>query len=91
MASRMESLYPVDIERRYASLDRIRDRTQFYEDGKSPVEFVRTGQAGLASAWSRTHCPAGCRVAGEATLERRACLVPTPGLSRAVRPTGTWR
>jgi putative spermidine/putrescine transport system substrate-binding protein len=53
-----EELYPIDTERAYASLDRIRESTQFYEDGKTPVEFVRTGQAGLASAWSvRTTLP----------------------------------
>lgn len=51
-------LYPLDTARAFASLDRIRDATQFYEDGKTPVEFVRTGQAGLASAWSvRTALP----------------------------------
>lgn len=48
----IDTLYPLDTARAFASLDRIRDATQFYEDGKSPVEFVRTGQAGLASAWS---------------------------------------
>ncbi len=54
----LEKLYPLDVPRAFASLDRIRDATQFYEDGKSPVEFVRTGQSGLASAWSvRTDLP----------------------------------
>ncbi len=54
----LDKLYPLDVPRAFASLDRIRDATQFYEDGKSPVEFVRTGQAGLASAWSvRTDLP----------------------------------
>ena len=54
----VSELYPLDVPRAFASLDRIRDATQFYEDGKSPVEFVRTGQAGLASAWSvRTELP----------------------------------
>jgi putative spermidine/putrescine transport system substrate-binding protein len=48
----MDALYPLDTARAFDSLDRIRDATQFYEDGKTPVEFVRTGQAGLASAWS---------------------------------------
>jgi putative spermidine/putrescine transport system substrate-binding protein len=53
-----DDLYPIDTARAFASLDRIRDATQFYEDGKTPVEFVRTGQAGLASAWSvRTALP----------------------------------
>lgn len=54
----MDKLYPLAIPRAFASLDRIREHTDFYEDGKSPVEFVRTGQAGLASAWSvRTDLP----------------------------------
>jgi putative spermidine/putrescine transport system substrate-binding protein len=53
-----DELYPLDTARAFASLDRIREATQFYEDGKTPVEFVRTGQAGLASAWSvRTALP----------------------------------
>jgi len=53
-----DALYPIDTVRAFASLDRIRDATLFYEDGKSPVEYVRTGQAGLASAWSvRTALP----------------------------------
>jgi putative spermidine/putrescine transport system substrate-binding protein len=54
----IDALYPIDIERALAALDRIREATEFYEDGKTPVEFVRTGQAGLASAWSpRTALP----------------------------------
>ena len=54
----MESLYPLDVARAFAALDRIRDSTDFYEDSKLPVEFVRTGQVGLASAWSvRTSLP----------------------------------
>lgn len=53
-----DELYPLDTTRAFESLERIRSATQFYEDGKSPVEFVRTGQAGLASAWSvRTALP----------------------------------
>ncbi|MEJ7902454.1 MAG: extracellular solute-binding protein, partial [Thermomicrobiales bacterium] len=54
----IDQLYPLDTVRAFASLDRVRDATEFYEDGKTPVEFVRTGQAGLASAWSvRTALP----------------------------------
>lgn len=53
-----DELYPLDTARAFVSLERIRDATEFYEDGKTPVEFVRTGQAGLASAWSvRTALP----------------------------------
>lgn len=51
-------LYPLDTRRAFASLERIRDVTIFYEDSKQPVEFVRTGQVGLASAWNvRTDLP----------------------------------
>jgi len=52
------NLYPLDTRRAFASLERIREATIFYEDGKQPVEFVRTGQVGLASAWNvRTDLP----------------------------------
>jgi putative spermidine/putrescine transport system substrate-binding protein len=51
-------LYPLDTERAFASLERIRKVTLFYEDSKQPVELVRTGQVGLASAWNvRTALP----------------------------------
>jgi putative spermidine/putrescine transport system substrate-binding protein len=51
-------LYPLDTERAFASLERIREATLFYEDSKQPVELVRTGQVGLASAWNvRTALP----------------------------------
>jgi putative spermidine/putrescine transport system substrate-binding protein len=46
-------LYPLDIERAFASLDRIRDHVAvWYEDGKQPVELVIAGQVGMASAWN---------------------------------------
>jgi putative spermidine/putrescine transport system substrate-binding protein len=47
-----DELYPLDIERAFTSLERIRAATRFYEDSKQPVELVRTGQVGLASAWN---------------------------------------
>ncbi|MGI8485486.1 MAG: extracellular solute-binding protein [Thermomicrobiales bacterium] len=51
-------LYPLDTLRAFASLAKIREATIFYEDSKQPVELVRTGQVGLASAWSvRTDLP----------------------------------
>ena len=54
----IDKLYPLDTERAFASLGRIRDATLFYEDSKQPVELVRTGQVGLASAWTvRTTLP----------------------------------
>jgi putative spermidine/putrescine transport system substrate-binding protein len=48
----IEALYPLDVPRAFASLERIREATIFYEDSKQPVELVRTGQVGLASAWN---------------------------------------
>jgi putative spermidine/putrescine transport system substrate-binding protein len=51
-------LYPLDVERAFARLETIREATLFYEDSKQPVELVRTGQVGLASAWTvRTNLP----------------------------------
>ncbi len=48
----MDALYPLDVPRAFGSLERIREATIFYEDSKQPVELVRTGQVGLASAWN---------------------------------------
>jgi len=54
----MQDLFPLDIDRAFANLERLRDATLFYEDSKQPVELVRTGQVGLASAWTvRTTLP----------------------------------
>lgn len=53
-----DQLYPLDVPRAFAKLEAIRDATIFYEDSKQPVELVRTGQVGLASAWNiRTVLP----------------------------------
>jgi putative spermidine/putrescine transport system substrate-binding protein len=47
------ALYPLDIERAFASLDRIRSHVEvWYEDGKQPVELVVAGEVGMASAWN---------------------------------------
>jgi putative spermidine/putrescine transport system substrate-binding protein len=49
----MANLYPLDIERAFQSLNKIRDHvTVWYEDGKQPVELVIAGQVGMASAWN---------------------------------------
>lgn len=54
----MDELYPLDTERAFRSLEKLREATLFYEDSKQPVELVRTGQVGLASAWTvRTILP----------------------------------
>ena len=47
-----DDLFPLDVPRAFAALERIREATIFYEDNKQPVELVRTGQVGLASAWN---------------------------------------
>lgn len=46
-------IYPIDVERAFASLDRIRDHViTWYEDGKQPIELILAGQVGMASAWN---------------------------------------
>jgi putative spermidine/putrescine transport system substrate-binding protein len=54
----MNELYPLDVDRALKKLEQIRNATLFYEDSKQPIELVRTGQVGLASAWTvRTNLP----------------------------------
>lgn len=54
----MDELYPLDVDRAFKKLETIREATLFYEDSKQPIELVRTGQVGLASAWTvRTNLP----------------------------------
>jgi putative spermidine/putrescine transport system substrate-binding protein len=49
----MDKLYPLDIERAFANLDRIRDNViSWYEDGKQPIELLLAEQVGIASAWN---------------------------------------
>lgn len=53
-----DELYPLDVERAFSVLESLREATLFYEDGRQPVELIRTGQVGLASAWTvRTSLP----------------------------------
>ncbi|HLU35087.1 MAG TPA: extracellular solute-binding protein [Thermomicrobiales bacterium] len=54
----MDELYPLEVDRAFRKLESIREATLFYEDSKQPIELVRTGQVGLASAWTvRTNLP----------------------------------
>jgi putative spermidine/putrescine transport system substrate-binding protein len=47
-----DALYPLDVERAFASLDRIRDHVIiWWEESKEPIELVAVGQTGMASAW----------------------------------------
>jgi putative spermidine/putrescine transport system substrate-binding protein len=55
----MADLYPLDIERAFANLEKIRPHVlHWWEDGKQPVELVANDQVGLAGAWNvRTALP----------------------------------
>ncbi len=49
----VDELYPLDIERAFASLQKIqRNVLVWYEDGKLPVEMVLAEQAGMAATWN---------------------------------------
>lgn len=49
----MDQLYPLDIERAFASLDRIRNNVLvWWEESKEPIELVASRLAGMASAWN---------------------------------------
>jgi putative spermidine/putrescine transport system substrate-binding protein len=48
-----DALYPLDVEREFASLDRIRASViVWWQEGKEPVQLVSADQAGMASAWN---------------------------------------
>ncbi len=48
-----DAIYPIDLERAFASLDRVRDHViAWYEDGKQPIELIMAEQVGMASAWN---------------------------------------
>jgi putative spermidine/putrescine transport system substrate-binding protein len=49
----MDALYPIDLERAFASLEKIRANViAWYEDGKQPIELLIADQTGMASAWN---------------------------------------
>ena len=49
----LAELYPIDLERAFASLDRIRGNVLvWYEDSKQPVELLIAEQVSMASAWN---------------------------------------
>lgn len=49
----IDDLYPLDIERAFASLDKIKPNVAvWYEDGKQPTELVASAQVALASTWN---------------------------------------
>jgi putative spermidine/putrescine transport system substrate-binding protein len=48
----MDALYPLDVERAFKSLDRIRDHIRvWWQEGKEPIQLVSSGEVGMASAW----------------------------------------
>jgi putative spermidine/putrescine transport system substrate-binding protein len=49
----VDALYPLDIDRAFASLDRIRDNVLvWWQASNEPVELVAADQVGMASAWN---------------------------------------
>jgi putative spermidine/putrescine transport system substrate-binding protein len=55
-----DELYPLDLDRAFASLDAIRDDvTVWWEDGARPAELLASGEVRLGSAWNgRIHSAA---------------------------------
>lgn len=48
-----DALYPLDLERAFATLDRVRDYiVAWYEDGKQPIELLVADQVAMGSAWN---------------------------------------
>jgi putative spermidine/putrescine transport system substrate-binding protein len=46
-------LYPLDVDRAFASLNRIRDNVLvWWQESKEPIELVAVGEVGLANAWN---------------------------------------
>lgn len=59
----MGELYPLDVERAFASLDRLRvNVVSWYEDAKQPIELLLAEQVGTASAWNTTAWQLGAGV-----------------------------
>jgi putative spermidine/putrescine transport system substrate-binding protein len=49
----VESLYPLDVDRAFASLDRIRENVLvWWQESKEPIELIAADQVGMASAWN---------------------------------------
>ncbi len=49
----IEELYPLDVERAFASLDRLRENVLvWWQEGKEPIELVAAGSVGMASAFN---------------------------------------
>jgi putative spermidine/putrescine transport system substrate-binding protein len=57
----MDEIYPIDLDRAFESLDRIRPHvTHWWEAGQQPADWLASGEVALASVWS-----------GRTTLARR--------------------
>ncbi|CAN5535468.1 ABC transporter substrate-binding protein [soil metagenome] len=49
----LESLYPLDVDRAFASLDRLRNQVLvWWQESKEPIELVAAGQVGMATVWN---------------------------------------
>lgn len=48
----MDALYPIDIDRAFASLDRVRQHIWlWWRQGAQPTQMIAVGDAGMVSAW----------------------------------------
>jgi len=49
----IEDLYPLDVDRAFASLDRIRDHVLvWWQESKEPAELIASDSVGAASSWN---------------------------------------
>lgn len=49
----VEELYPIDIDRAFASLDKIRDNVLvWWQESKEPAELIAAGAVAIASSWN---------------------------------------
>lgn len=49
----IEDVYPIDIDRAFASLDKIRDSVNtWWESGAQPAQILSSGQADLVAGWA---------------------------------------
>jgi len=48
----IDELYPIDAERGFASLDRIRDYIVWWEAGAQPAQLLSDGELDICSAWN---------------------------------------
>ena len=49
----MDNLYPLDVDRAFKSLDKIKNRVKvWWDDGEQPIDLLSSGEVAMASAWN---------------------------------------